>query len=102
MTENATHSNRSRNTIGVTLASLLTVAIVVMVFWKSHPSSDTPRDEEPRGIEIDDMPGAIEEANGTWRAYVGPVVMLAYGRPATDFEFGMRVFGMIDEDSRFY
>src|SRR4051794_5487890 len=101
MAEETGQSNATRNWIGVGVAALLTVAIVTIVFWKSHPN-EPPADEEPRVMDVDQMPSGIEEAFGTWRAYVGPVVMVAHGRPAKDFDFGMRVFMLIDDDSRFY
>src|SRR6476469_7072835 len=100
MTEAQGNENRSMNRIGGALAVLMTAAIVGVVFWQSRPGNVSslnfgrPPRTRPMASEIEEL------APNMFRAYAGSAFVFVRGNPATDFEFRMRIFGMIDDDTR--
>lgn len=89
-----------KNPIGMILAVLLTIAIVVVVFWQQRGPGDA-REGDPRGVPDGRPASGLEEmGDGYWRAYYGAVVVEVTGTPARDFNFRMRPWAMIDEDTR--
>jgi hypothetical protein len=87
--------------IGKGLAVLLTVAIVVVVFWQSHPNGDGPNSNDPPGPpNFNNVPGDIEELGPSmWRVSAGPAVVMVNGNPPT-FDYRLRLFMLIDDDTR--
>src|SRR2546421_699622 len=100
MTQGEANPPRRKNPIGMVLAVLLTVAIVCVVFWQQRGPGDG-RNTDQRGVP-DGRPrsGLDEMGDGYWRAYYGPVLVEVTGSPARDFNFRMRPWAMIDEDTR--
>jgi hypothetical protein len=100
MSEDQAKPAVNKNSIGMALAVLLTLAIVVVVFWQQHPGGDA-REPDPRGPPDARPPSGLEEmGDGAWRAYYGPAVVEVTGNPAREFNFRMRLFAVIDEDTR--
>lgn len=100
MTQGEVNPPARKHPIGMALAVLLTIAIVVVVFWQQRGPGEG-RDGDPRGVP-DGWPasGLEEMGDGYWRAYYGPVVVEVTGTPARDFSFRMRPWAMIDDDTR--
>lgn len=94
--------SRSMNRIGGVLAVLMTLAIVAVVFWQARPGGDSqPADPVGAPGTRQQMPADIEAmGDNMWRASAGPAFVFVRGNPATDFEFRVRMFMMIDDDTR--
>ena len=100
MTQGEANPPGRKNAIGMALAVLLTVAIVAVVFWQQRGPNDA-REGEPRPVPDGRPASGLEEmGDGYWRAYYGPVIVEVSGNPARDFNFRMRPWAMIDEDTR--
>jgi hypothetical protein len=99
MTQSDANPPARKNPIGMALAVLLTIAIVVVVFWQQRGPGEG-RDGDPRVPDGRPASGLEEMSDGYWRAYYGPVVVEVTGTPARDFNFRMRPWAMIDEDTR--
>ena len=99
MTQGEANPPARKNPIGMALAVLLTIAIVVVVFWQQRGPGEG-RDGEPRVPDGRPVSGLEEMGDGYWRAYYGPVVVEVTGMPAREFNFRMRPWAMIDEDTR--
>jgi hypothetical protein len=100
MTQADVNPPARKNPIGMALAVLLTIAIVVVVFWQQRGPGEG-RDGDTRGVPDGRPASGLEEmGDGYWRAYYGPVVVEVTGMPARDFNFRMRPWAMIDEDTR--
>jgi hypothetical protein len=87
------------NRIGKPLAVLLTLAIVAVVFWQVRPGGEggdqsVSPNPDGRGADMEEV------GTNTWRAYAGPAFVLVSGNPADNFEFRMRLFGTLDDDTR--
>ena len=101
MAETETTSDPGMHWIGKLLAVLLTLAIVVVVFWQSRPGGSEGPSPDSSGNQGPDRSGDIEEvASDTYRAYAGQAFAMVQGKPAIDFDFRVRMFGGIDEDTR--
>jgi hypothetical protein len=85
-----------------TLAVLLTLAIVAVVFWQNRPTGDPGSADGNYPPATSNFPGEIQPVGeGMWRITGGQAVVFAAGDPADRFEFRMRMFGMMaDEDTR--
>ena len=105
MSDEAQKPHDKYHTVGRVAAGVLTISIVVAAFWHTHLPGSGPG-PEPDGEHGRDFGGrqgmtGIEDDGGTFRrAFAGPVFLEAYGRPATSFDFRMRPFGLMDDDSR--
>lgn len=98
-----------RNTIGMALAVVMTIAILAVVFWQSRGQNDFPDSSDsdnggPDGrgmVDIAHQPAGFDEIGpGFWRVYAGPLVVQIAGMPATEFNFRMRSFNLMDDDMR--
>ncbi len=101
MSDAETNPAPSTHWIGKALAVLLTVAIVVVVFWGTHPGGDQPSGGGNSNRFSDPQISTIESiGDGTWRAYAGGASVRVSGNPADTFEYRVRMFPMIDDDGR--
>jgi len=103
MPEQEVQTQDPRSWIGSAIALVLTAAIVIAVFWQTRGTgSETPppeiSNEPPR---FDRITASIEETgDGTYRVSAGPMVLGVAGRPATTFDYRMRMYQLLDDDSR--
>jgi hypothetical protein len=94
--------------IGSVLAALLTVAILIVVFWQYRPGESGGRapdvgDPFNRGDPFRGgrFENGIYPFESGWRAVSGPMVMRVTGNPGSSFSFQMRMFGApMDEETR--
>jgi hypothetical protein len=104
MSETETKAAATTHWVYRALAVLLTIAIVVVVFWQAHPNGEQGGDgtSSPTGDRFNNrQTGDIEAiAPDSWRVYSEPMFVIVNGNPATSFEYRMRMFNMMDDDTR--
>src|SRR5438270_13065840 len=101
MADAETQSQPKAQWVGKLLAVLLTAAIVVVVFWQAFPGGERPQSDISGNPTTNYQQAEMEQVGESmWRAYAGPAVVIVTGSPANNFEFRMRMFMLLDEDTR--
>jgi hypothetical protein len=102
MTEVSANPENKWVRIGRYLAVALTIAIVVAVSWQFRPA---PKIEDP---DLPDSPmgggnliATLDQmGEDAWSVQAGPAIVFISGRPANTFLYRMRIWPMVDDDTR--
>ena len=101
MTQASANRDGKWTRIGRIIAVALTLAIVVAVSWQFRPTpkvDDMDIPDQPLGSK---MPVGMDQVgDDAWTVQAGPALMIVSGRPASNFMFRMRAWGMVDDESR--
>jgi hypothetical protein len=102
MTEVGANPENKWSRIGRYLAVALTLAIIVAVFWQFRPGPKPGDDQDlPDGPMGGKIPVSLEQTgDDSWNLQAGPAMLMIVGKPASTFNFRMRSWGMMDDDTR--
>jgi hypothetical protein len=84
------------------LAVLLTIGIIVAVFWTRHANDPSPN-SDPTAPQFDAQyfgSGIDDGGDNNYRAYAGLLVLEVSGKPANNFLFRIRILRLLDDDTR--
>ncbi len=102
MSEGQKNLPQPPNRMGMILAVLLTIGIVVAVFWKTRTPDANPN-SDPNAPQFDTQSfgtGIDDGGDNNYRAYAGLLVLDVSGKPANSFIFRMRILRLLDDDTR--